>query len=59
MVPAPAPHGPGSLVIWKNILGQIFSRSLSIIWMHAAPGEYIYAPGTACISKYDPGACLT
>ena len=28
--PVPGPHGPGPLVIWKNILSQICARA--IIW---------------------------
>ena len=51
----PGPYGPelaapGQLIIWKNILSQICSRS--IIWMHTTPGAYLlYVPGALCISN--------
>ena len=52
---APGPHGcglgtygSGSLMIWKNILSHI--RSRSITWMYTATGSCSkYAPGAACI----------
>ena len=46
----PGSYGPGPLIILKDILSQICSRS--IIWMHTAPGAYLLrAPGAVCISN--------
>ena len=37
-------------IIWKNILSQIYSRS--IIWVNAALGAcLLYVPGAVCISN--------
>ena len=44
------PYGPGPLIILKNILSQICSRT--IFEMHAAPGAcLLYAPGAVCFSN--------
>ena len=52
------PYGPGPLIIGKNFLGQICSRT--IFEMHTVPGAcLLYAPGTVKLSKYGPGAYLT
>ena len=45
---APVPYNPGPLIIWKNILRQICSRT--IFEMHTAQGAYgKHAPGAVCI----------
>ena len=44
------PNGPGPLVILKNILSSICSRT--IFEKHIAPGAYSkHAPGAVCFSN--------
>ena len=50
-------RGPWAiLIIWKNILSQIYSRS--IFWMHTASCN-THVPGAVWISNNDLGAYLT
>ena len=45
---APGSYGPGPLIIWKNILSQIYSRIM--FEMLTAPGACSkHAPGAVCI----------
>ena len=46
----PGPYGPGPLIIWKNFLRQICSRTISK--KHTAPRAcFLHAPGTVCFSN--------
>ena len=54
----PGPYGARPLIILKNFLSQICSRT--IVEKFTAPGAYSkHAPGAVCTSNSVPGAFLT